>query len=45
MPPVKLNPRDIAAVLGLTEAGVKTRQLWALRRLRDLLGHAFSEEC
>jgi RNA polymerase sigma-70 factor, ECF subfamily len=32
-----LSTRDIAAVLGLSEAGVKTRQLRALQQLRDLL--------
>jgi RNA polymerase sigma-70 factor (ECF subfamily) len=38
-----LSSREIAAVLGLTEAGVKTRQLRALRHLRDLLSNDFSE--
>jgi RNA polymerase sigma-70 factor (ECF subfamily) len=32
-----LSTQEIAAVLGLTPAGVKTRQLRALQRLRDLL--------
>jgi RNA polymerase sigma-70 factor (ECF subfamily) len=39
-----LSTREIAVVLGLTEAGVKTRQLRALRRLRDLLGDDLSGE-
>jgi RNA polymerase sigma-70 factor (ECF subfamily) len=39
-----LSTREIAAVLGLTEAGVKTRQLRALQRLRDLLGDDFAED-
>jgi RNA polymerase sigma-70 factor (ECF subfamily) len=39
-----LSTRDIAAVLGLTQAGVKTRQLRAVRRLRDLLGDEIAEE-
>ena len=34
----RLSTREIGAVLGLTEAGVKSRQLRALRQLRDLLG-------
>jgi RNA polymerase sigma-70 factor (ECF subfamily) len=34
-----LSTREIAAVLGLAESGVKTRQLRALQRLRDLLGY------
>jgi RNA polymerase sigma-70 factor (ECF subfamily) len=38
-----LSTREIAAVLGLTESGVKTRQLRALRHLRDLLSNNFSE--
>jgi RNA polymerase sigma-70 factor (ECF subfamily) len=38
-----LSTREIAAVLGLAEAGVKTRQLRALQRLRDLLGDDDSE--
>jgi RNA polymerase sigma-70 factor (ECF subfamily) len=39
-----LSTREIAAVLGLAEAGVKTRQLRALRRLRDLLDDDLSED-
>ena len=39
-----LSTREIAAVLGLAETGVKTRQLRALRRLRDLLGDVLAEE-
>jgi RNA polymerase sigma-70 factor (ECF subfamily) len=39
-----LSTREIAAVLGLAEAGVKTRQLRALQRLRDLLGDALAED-
>ena len=39
----RLSTPEMAAVLGLTEAGVKTRQLRALQRLRDLLGD-FSED-
>jgi RNA polymerase sigma-70 factor (ECF subfamily) len=35
------STREIAVMLGLTESGVKTRQLRALRRLRDLLGNEF----
>jgi RNA polymerase sigma-70 factor (ECF subfamily) len=38
-----LSTREIAAVLGLAEAGVKTRQLRALQRLRDLLGDDLKE--
>jgi RNA polymerase sigma-70 factor (ECF subfamily) len=33
-----LSPREIAAVLGVTEATVKMRQLRALQRLREQLG-------
>jgi RNA polymerase sigma-70 factor (ECF subfamily) len=39
-----LSTREIAAVLGLTESGVKTRQLRALQCLRDLLGDDLAEE-
>jgi RNA polymerase sigma-70 factor (ECF subfamily) len=39
-----LSTREMAAVLGLSEAGVKTRQLRALQRLRDLLGNDLAEE-
>jgi RNA polymerase sigma-70 factor (ECF subfamily) len=39
-----LSTRDIAAVLGLTDAGVKTRQLRAVQRLRSLLGDDLSED-
>jgi RNA polymerase sigma-70 factor (ECF subfamily) len=39
-----LSTREIADVLGLAEAGVKTRQLRALQRLRDLLGEELSED-
>jgi RNA polymerase sigma-70 factor (ECF subfamily) len=39
-----LSTREIAAVLGLAEAGVKTRQLRALQRLRDLLGDDVAED-
>jgi RNA polymerase sigma-70 factor (ECF subfamily) len=39
-----LSTREIAVVLGLTAAGVKTRQLRALQRLRDLLGDDPAEE-
>jgi RNA polymerase sigma-70 factor (ECF subfamily) len=39
-----LSTREMAAVLGVTEAGVKTRQLRALRRLRDLLDDALPKE-
>jgi RNA polymerase sigma-70 factor (ECF subfamily) len=39
-----LSPKEIAAVLDVTEAAVKMRQLRALRRLRDLLGDDFAEE-
>ena len=39
-----LSTPELAAVLGLTPAGVKTRQLRALRRLRDLLGDDLGED-
>ena len=39
-----LSTREIAVVLGLAEAGVKTRQLRALQRLRDLLEDEFGED-
>jgi RNA polymerase sigma-70 factor (ECF subfamily) len=39
-----LSILEIAAVLGLAESGVKTRQLRALRRLGDLLGDDLAEE-
>jgi RNA polymerase sigma-70 factor (ECF subfamily) len=39
-----LSTREIAAVLGMEEAGVKTRQLRALQRLRDLLGDDLAED-
>lgn len=39
-----LSTREIAAVLGLAESGVKTRQLRALQRLRDLLGDDLAED-
>jgi RNA polymerase sigma-70 factor (ECF subfamily) len=39
-----LCTQEIAAILGLTPAGVKTRQLRALQRLRDLLGDEVAEE-
>jgi RNA polymerase sigma-70 factor (ECF subfamily) len=38
-----LAPREIAAVLGVTEAAVKMRQLRALQRLRELLGDEVEE--
>jgi len=38
-----LSTREIGAVLGLTEAGVKSRHLRALRQLRDLLGDEVGE--
>jgi RNA polymerase sigma-70 factor (ECF subfamily) len=38
-----LSTEELAAVLGLTPAGVKTRQLRALQRLRDLLGDDIAE--
>ncbi len=39
-----LSTQELAAVLGLTPAGVKTRQLRALQRLRDLLGDDVGED-
>jgi RNA polymerase sigma-70 factor (ECF subfamily) len=39
-----LSTREIAAVLGLAESGVKTRQLRALQRLRDLLDDNNAED-
>jgi RNA polymerase sigma-70 factor (ECF subfamily) len=39
-----LSTKEIAAVLSVTEAAVKMRQLRALRRLRDLLGDDLGEE-
>jgi RNA polymerase sigma-70 factor (ECF subfamily) len=39
-----LSTREIAAVLGLAESGVKTRQLRALQRLRDLLDDNHPED-
>jgi RNA polymerase sigma-70 factor (ECF subfamily) len=39
-----LTTNEIGAVLGLAESGVKTRQLRALRRLRDLLGDDLAED-
>jgi RNA polymerase sigma-70 factor (ECF subfamily) len=39
-----LSTREIAAILGLAESSVKTRQLRALRRLGDLLGDDLAEE-
>jgi RNA polymerase sigma-70 factor (ECF subfamily) len=39
-----LSTQELAVVLGLTPAGVKTRQLRALQRLRDLLGDQVGEE-
>lgn len=39
-----LSTSEIGAVLGLAESGVKTRQLRALRRLRDLLGDDLAED-
>jgi RNA polymerase sigma-70 factor (ECF subfamily) len=39
-----LSTREIAAVLDVTQAAVKMRQLRALRRLRDLLGDDLGEE-
>jgi RNA polymerase sigma-70 factor (ECF subfamily) len=38
-----LSTKEVAAVLGVTEAAVKMRQLRALRRLRDLLGDDLAE--
>jgi RNA polymerase sigma-70 factor (ECF subfamily) len=39
-----LSTPELAAVLGLTPAGVKTRQLRALQRLRELLGDDLAED-
>ena len=39
-----LSTREIAAVLQVSEATVKMRQLRALRRLRDLLGDDLAED-
>jgi RNA polymerase sigma-70 factor (ECF subfamily) len=39
----ELPPREIAAVLGLSEGAVYTRHLRALRKLRILLGEDFAE--
>jgi RNA polymerase sigma-70 factor (ECF subfamily) len=39
-----LSTKEIAAVLSVTEAAVKMRQLRALRRLRGLLGDDLGEE-
>jgi RNA polymerase sigma-70 factor (ECF subfamily) len=39
-----LSTQELAAILGLTPAGVKTRQLRALQRLRDLLGDVVGED-
>jgi RNA polymerase sigma-70 factor (ECF subfamily) len=39
-----LSTREIAAIMGLAESGVKTRQLRALQRLRDLLDDDLAEE-
>jgi RNA polymerase sigma-70 factor (ECF subfamily) len=39
-----LSTREVAAVLSVTEASVKMRQLRALRRLRDLLGDDAAED-
>ena len=39
-----LSTPELAAILGLTPAGVKTRQLRALQRLRDLLGENDAED-
>jgi RNA polymerase sigma-70 factor (ECF subfamily) len=38
-----LSPREIAAVLEISEAAVKMRQLRALQRLRELLGDDLEE--
>src|SRR5262245_5271589 len=40
----KLSAREIAEILDLSEGAVYTRQLRALRRLRELLGEDFAEE-
>jgi RNA polymerase sigma-70 factor (ECF subfamily) len=39
-----LSTQELAAILGLTPAGVKTRQLRALQRLRDLLDDDIAED-
>ncbi len=39
-----LSTREVAAVLGLAESGVKTRQLRALQRLRELLDDRLAED-
>jgi DNA-directed RNA polymerase specialized sigma24 family protein len=39
-----LSTKEIAAVLSLTDAAVKMRQLRALRRVRDLLGDDLAED-
>ena len=39
-----LSTPELAAILGLTPAGVKTRQLRALQRLRDLFGDNVAED-
>jgi RNA polymerase sigma-70 factor (ECF subfamily) len=39
-----LSTKEVAAVLSVTEASVKMRQLRALRRLRDLLGDDLAED-
>jgi RNA polymerase sigma-70 factor (ECF subfamily) len=39
-----LSTKEIAAVLSVTEATVKMRQLRALRRVRDLLGDDLAED-
>jgi RNA polymerase sigma-70 factor (ECF subfamily) len=39
-----LSTQELSAILGLTPAGVKTRQLRALQRLRDLLGDDIAED-
>jgi DNA-directed RNA polymerase specialized sigma24 family protein len=38
------STQQLAAVRGLTPAGVKTRQLRALQRLRDLFGDNLAED-
>jgi RNA polymerase sigma-70 factor (ECF subfamily) len=40
----RLSTEELAAVVRLTAAGVKTRQLRALQRLRDLLGDDLAED-
>ncbi len=40
----QLSPREIAAVLAISEAAVYTRHLRALERLRNLLGNELEEE-